>query len=480
MKYRLAIDIGASSGRLILGSADGGKISLEEVYRFENRQVRLNGHDCWDLENLFSGIISGLKRLKEISKIPETVGIDTWAVDFVLLDREDKLIGDAVAYRDARTEGMDSLAEEKIPFKEHYARTGIQKQNFNTVYQLLALKEEKPEELENAETLLMIPDYLNFLLTGEKRQEYTNATTTDLVNAKDRTWDRELIDIFGLPQKLFGELSLPGEEVGEFSPKIADEVGFSAKVILPATHDTGSAFLSVPAEDENTVYLSSGTWSLLGVERGEPDTSDKSLLANFTNEGGAWYRFRFLKNIMGLWMIQSVRRELNGVSYVRGKGREKRGEGENWSFSMLSDEARRAEDFPSVVDPNSVSFLSPPDMREAVREYCKNTGQAVPGSVGEIMHAIYFGLAQCYRSAIEELGQITGRQFKTLCIVGGGCRDEYLNQLTAKATGLKVLAGPVEGTAIGNLLLQFIAGGEFPDLSSAREAVRQSFEIKEY
>ncbi|MCD7734448.1 MAG: rhamnulokinase, partial [Clostridiales bacterium] len=283
----LAIDIGASSGRHILGSVQEGRLVLEEVYRFDNRQVRKNGHDCWDMDNLWNGILGGLKACGERGTIPTVIGIDTWAVDYVLLDKDDQLLGDAVAYRDSRTEGMDALVDANIPPEELYARTGIQKQIFNTIYQLMALKEEHPEQLEQAESLLMIPDYFNFLLTGVKKQEYTNATSTNLVNAREKTWDLELIARLGLPTRLFGELSVPGTVVGELLPEIQAQVGFNATVILPATHDTGSAFLAVPAKDDNAVYLSSGTWSLLGVENGQPITTEASRAQNFTNEGGA-------------------------------------------------------------------------------------------------------------------------------------------------------------------------------------------------
>ena len=476
--YYLAIDIGASSGRHILGRVEGGKILLEEIYRFDNKQLHKNGHDCWDLENLWNGILGGLKECKRLGKIPATIGIDTWAVDFVLLDKDGQLIGDAVAYRDSRTEGMDALVEQAIPADGLYAKTGIQKQPFNTIYQLVALKKEHPEQLEQAESLLMIPDYFNFLLTGVKKQEYTNATSTNLVNAREKVWDLELIARLGLPTKLFGELSLPGTVVGELSEEIQKEVGFNATVILPATHDTESAFLAVPAKDDQAAYLSSGTWSLLGVENESPITTEESRLQNFTNEGGAWYRFRYLKNIMGLWMIQSIRRELNGVAYVAGKT-SKYADGKQWSFPDLIAAAKGAADFDSLVDANDDRFLAPESMIDALKDYCRETGQKVPETVGEIMQCVYNSLAQLYKEAVQGLSLLTGKTYTSLNIVGGGCQDMYLNQLTANATGLTVYAGPVEGTAIGNLIVQFIAAGEFEDLPSARNAIRNSFGIKE-
>ena len=476
--YYLAIDIGASSGRHILGHVEDGKLVLEEIHRFDNKQVHRNGHDCWDMDNLWKGIVEGLKACKTLGKIPVTVGIDTWAVDYVLLDRDGGLIGDAVAYRDSRTEKMDKAVDRVIPPEELYARTGIQKQPFNTIYQLMALKREDPAQLEWADALLMIPDYFSYRLTGVKKQEYTNATSTNLVNAAEKVWDIELIKRLGLPTELFGELSVPGTVVGELTAEMRETVGFNTAVILPATHDTGSAFLAVPARDESAVYLSSGTWSLLGVENEKPITTEESRLQNFTNEGGAWYRFRYLKNIMGLWMIQSIRRELNGVAYVA--GRESRyATGRTYSFPDLIEEAKGAAGFPSVVDANDGSFLAPDSMIDAIRDYCGRSGQLVPETVGEIMQCVYRSLAKCYKDAIEGLSQLTGKTYTSVNIVGGGCQDMYLNQLTANATGLPVYAGPVEGTAIGNLIVQMIAGGEFDSLQTARAAIKQSFDIKE-
>ena len=476
-KYSLAIDIGASSGRHILGYVEDGKLQLEEVYRFDNKQVVQGGHDCWDLQNLTQGILEGLKTCKALGKIPETVGIDTWGVDYVLLDEQDQLLGDPVAYRDSRTEGMDQAVEDVISPQDLYARTGIQKQLFNTIYQLTALKKEHPDQLDAACSLLMIPDYLGFLLTGVKKQEYTNASTTGLVDAKKGAWDLELIDTLGLPRRLFGELSMPGEVVGPFSPEIEKEVGFSCTLVLPATHDTGSAYLAVPARDDEAAYLSSGTWSLLGVENEEPITSEESRLANFTNEGGAWKRYRYLQNIMGLWMIQSVRRELNGTAYVAGRI-SKYADGRKWSFPDLIAAAKEAEDFPSVVDVNDDRFLSPESMIDAIKAYCRETDQKVPQTVPQVMRCIYQSLARCYKEAIEGLSKLTGKTYTSINIVGGGSQDMYLNTMTAKATGLTIFAGPVEGTAIGNLIVQLIFRGVFRDLSEARNVVRNSFDIK--
>lgn len=466
---------------------------LEEMYRFDNRQVRKNGHDCWDMDNLWDGIISGLKACKAAGKIPVTVGIDTWAVDYVLLDENDEVLGDAVAYRDSRTEGMGKVVGSMISPEALYARTGIQKQPFNTIYQLMAQRQESPGQLERAKWFLMIPEYFHFRLTGVKQNEYTNATSTNLVNAEDKTWDKEIISALGLPAEIFHELAMPGTVVGNLLPEIRELVGFDTMVVLPATHDTGSAFLAIPARDENAVYLSSGTWSLLGVENERPITTPESQAQNFTNEGGAWYRYRYLKNIMGLWMIQSIRRELNGAEYVLGKTqnsqkKELQGLGfkdqsaeekKSWSFPELIAAAREAKSFTGVVDVNRDCFLAPASMIQAIRGECARTGQPVPETVGELMQCVYNSLSICYRDAIKSLEKLTGKHYTSINIVGGGCQDMYLNELTAKAAGLPVYAGPVEGTAIGNLIVQMVAAGEVKDLQAARDIIRRSFEIKE-
>ena len=451
---------------------------LEEMYRFDNLQVRKNGHDCWDMENLWNGILGGLKACGAADKIPATIGIDTWGVDYVLLDKDDNVLGDAVAYRDSRNDGMDVEVSKFISPEDLYARTGIQKQPFNTVYQLMAQKIEHPEQVENAERLLMVPEYLNFLLTGVKKSEYTIASTGSLLDAHKKDWDRELIGMLGLPVDIFGELYMPGTPVGDLLPEIREAVGFNASVVLVAAHDTGSAFLAVPAKDDNAVYLSSGTWSLLGVENEVAITTEASRQANFTNEGGAWYRYRYLSNIMGLWMIQSVRRELNGVSYVAGKDN-RVATGKKWSFPDLIAEAEKEEGFAAVVDVNASCFLAPESMIQAIKDECARTGQPVPETVGQIMQCVYTSLSRCYRDAIHALEDLTGKHYTSINIVGGGCQDGYLNRRTAQATGLTVYAGPVEGTAIGNLLVQMIEGKEFENLQAARDAIRRSFEIKE-
>ena len=462
-RYYLAVDIGASSGRHMLASMKDGKMQLEEVYRFPNGMDDKNGTLCWDVDRLFTEIKNGLKKCKEIGKIPVSMAIDTWGVDYVLLDKDDRILGDTVGYRDSRTEGMDEKVYEMIPQDELYARTGIQKQIFNTVYQLMAVKESHPEYLEQAESILMIPDYFHFLLTGVKKNEYTNATTGQLVSPKTNDWDYELIEMLGYNPKMFRPVSMPGTVVGDFTEEVQKEVGFNCTVVLPATHDTGSAVLAVPTNDDDAVYISSGTWSLMGIERKEADCSMESMKANFTNEGGYDHRFRYLKNIMGLWMIQSVKKEFT----------------EDLSFAQICEMASR-ETIPSIVDCNDDCFLAPKSMIKAVQDFCSSTGQQVPETVGEISSVIYNSLAKCYGDTVQEIEEITGKKYSTIYVVGGGSNAGYLNELTAKYTGKKVSAGPSEATAIGNVIVQMLHDGIFKDLPEARTCVRESFDIVMY
>ena len=459
-RYYLAVDIGASSGRHMLASMQDGKMQLEEVYRFPNGMDDKNGTLCWDVDRLFAEIKNGLKKCKEIGKIPVSMAIDTWGVDYVLLDQDDRILGDTVGYRDSRTEGMDEKVYEVIPQDELYARTGIQKQIFNTVYQLMAVKESHPEYLEQAESILMIPDYFHFLLTGVKKNEYTNATTGQLVSPKTNDWDYELIEMLGYNPKMFRPVSMPGTVVGEFTEEVQKEVGFNCTVVLPATHDTGSAVLAVPTNDDDAVYISSGTWSLMGIERKEADCSMESMKANFTNEGGYDHRFRYLKNIMGLWMIQSVKKEFT----------------EDLSFAQICEMASK-ETIPSIVDCNDDCFLAPKSMIKAVQDFCSRTGQQVPETVGEISSVIYNSLAKCYGDTVQEIEEITGKKYSTIYVVGGGSNAGYLNELTAKYTGKKVSAGPSEATAIGNVIVQMLHDGVFKDLPEARTCVRESFDV---
>lgn len=492
-----AVDIGASSGRVLIGTVKDGHIELIEIHRFDNIQKRCGGHDCWDIEMLFRETVIGLAKCKEAGYVPKTVGIDTWGVDFVLLDENDQLIGNAVAYRDDRTNGMYPIADRVMSYDEVYRRTGIQRQPFNTIYQLIALKREHPEQLEQAKSFLMIPDYLNFLLTGIKVNEYTNATTTCLLNARTQQWDEMLLEAYGIPKEMFCDVVMPGTDLGKVLPEIEEELGYAPHVIAPATHDTGSAYLAVPARDDDAVFLSSGTWSLLGVENEGPITSDASRFQNFTNEGGYELRFRFLKNIMGLWMIQSIRRELNGVSYVEGKeesddadkNEEKAllpsfnigfAEKGDLGFGELIDAAKAAQHFDAHVNVNDDRFLAPDSMIDEIRMACFETGQSVPTTVGELMRCVYISLSNCYAESIQEMASLSGRDYTSINIVGGGCQDAYLNELTTQACGIPVFAGPIEGTSLGNLAVQFIVDGVFPDLQSVRDAIAASFDVKRF
>lgn len=462
-KYYLAVDIGASSGRHMLAHLEDGKIVLEEIYRFSNEMIDRKGYKVWNVRRLFQEILSGMKKCAELGKIPYSMGIDTWAVDYVLLDENDRRIGETVAYRDKRTYGMDEEVYKLITEEQLYLRTGIQKQIFNTIYQLMALKKTEPGQLERAETFLMVPDYFNFLLTGRKVQEYTNATTTQLVNPATKDWDDELLEKLGIKRNIFQEIKMAGCEVGELEQEIQKQVGFNCKVILPPTHDTASAVVAVPSRKEETLYISSGTWSLMGTERLQADCSKESMLHNFTNEGGYGYRYRFLKNIMGLWMIQSVRKELVP----------------DMSFAEICELAEK-EKITSLVDVNDERFLAPESMVEEVRSACWETLQQVPKTIGEIAAVIYNSLANCYAMAAKEIEIITGQKYQELHIVGGGANADFLNKLTAKYTGKTVQAGPTEATALGNISVQMITAGEFADLKEARECIYHSFEIKLY
>ena len=462
--YYLAIDIGASSGRHILGSVTNGKITLEEIHRFENGMVNKDGHLCWDLDYLFGEIKTGLKRCKEIGKIPVSMGIDTWAVDYVLLDKDNRILGNTYAYRDGRTKGMDEAVYQLIPLNELYARTGIQKQIFNTIYQLMAVKEQELKNLSAAETFLMLPDYFHFLLTGNQVSEYTNATSSQLVNPKTYQWDMELIELLGYKKSIFKPLSMPGTVVGSFSKEIEAEVGFSCKVVLPATHDTASAVMAVPAKTDECLYISSGTWSLMGIENKTAISTMESMEKNFTNEGGYDYRYRYLKNIMGLWMIQSVRSELNHP----------------YTFARLCEMAEENKSFSSRVDVNDEVFLAPENMTLAIQSYCERTNQPVPETVGEIASVIYQSLAESYKDTVEEIEGLSGKRYDSIHIVGGGANAEYLNELTAIKTGRTVYAGPSEATAIGNLAAQMIKANEFENLREVRECIYHSFAIKKY
>ena len=452
MKY-LAIDIGASSGRHIVGWLEDGKINLKEVYRFANGAQSKDGHLVWNAARLVAEVVNGLKAAAEQGYKPDYIGIDTWAVDYALLDGDGQIIGDIYSYRDDRTQKVISAVHRRMPFGQLYARTGIQFQPFNTIYQLYS--DKKNDRLDGAAGFLMLPDYLNYRLTGVKKQEYTNATSTGMVNASTHSWDGDILDAMGYDKSLFGELSQPGTVVGTLSAEVQRQVGYNATVVLPATHDTASAVLAAPIEF-GQAYISSGTWSLLGVEQKTAHTDEGSRNANYSNEGSIGFNFRYQKNIMGLWMLQSIRKELNNIP-----------------FTDLANLARgRLGGY--LVDVNDSRFLSPRSMSAEIRA-------AVGRELGtaSLVRTVYDSLALSYKRAIEELEANTGAKYSSINIIGGGCRDALLNELTAKATGKKVITGPVEATATGNIIMQMISAGEIQNISSARNIIKNSFNISE-
>ena len=459
-KYYLAIDIGASSGRHILGWLEDGKMILEEIYRFKNGADKKGDKLVWNDKGLFDSIVEGIKKCKEIGKIPVSIGIDTWGVDYALLDENDNLIDEIYSYRDDRTLEVIDEVHSIVSEDEAFERTGIQKQVFNTIYQLYC--DKKSGKLAKAKSFMMVPDYLHFLLTGVKKNEYTNASTTGLMNAKNREWDMEIIEKLGLNKDLFMPLSLPGSLVGELKAEIVEKVGFNATVYLPATHDTASAVMAVP-NPNLPLYISSGTWSLMGIETPNENTTKLANECGFTNEGGYNKSVRFLKNIMGLWMVQCIKKEYD----------------DKYSFVDFVDLAKKVENFHSIVDVNDLSFFAPESMVKAVQDYCRKTGQQVPETVGEIVLCVYESLAECYAKAVDQIEDITGVKFNEINIVGGGCQNVLLNELTAKATKRTVVAGPVEATATGNLIAQMLAIGDIKCLNEGKQIIKESFEIKE-
>ena len=462
-KYYLAIDIGASGGRHILAHIENGKMKIEEIYRFENGMEPVDDELCWDHQRLFTEIIKGMKKCKELKKIPVSVSVDTWGVDFVLLDDEDRIIGNTVGYRDNRTKDMDKEVYKIISEKELYKRTGIQKATYNTIYQLMAIKKNHPEQLAKAKTLLFTPDYFHYMLSGRKVNEYTIATTSQLINPANNKWDYELIEMLGYPKDIFQRIVLPGTVIGKLTNEIALEVGFTCNVVAPASHDTASAVLSVPATTNKTIYISSGTWSLMGVERMTADCSEEAMKHNMTNEGGYDYRFRFLKNIMGLWMIQSVKKE----------------SGLGMSYDELCKKAA-LQNIDSKIDCYDERFLAPDNMTEEIAAYCMETNQQVPSDIYETASVIYNSLAKCYADTIKEIEMLTKDSYPCINVVGGGSNAVYLNELTAKYTGRTVYAGPSEATSIGNIAVQMLTDHLFDSVNSVRTCIFHSFGVEKY
>ena len=450
--YYLAVDIGASSGRHLLSHIENGKLVLEEIYRFENNLVKSKDGLVWDIENLFSNVLNGIKKCKEIGKIPKSIAIDTWGVDYVLLDENKKEIKPCFCYRDNRTSNVIDEVERLVSSAELYAKTGIQKQNFNTIYQLYA--DKKNNRLKNAKYFLMMPEYLSFKLTGVCKNEYTNATTTGLVNANAKTWDADIIYALGLTEVPFLPLSLPSSHVGFLSEDIQKAVGFNCVVLFAPSHDTASAVCACPMAD-NDLYISSGTWSLIGTEITEPILNDSARKLNFTNEGGIDYRFRFLKNYMGMWLFQNIRRNLN----------------KKLSYDDMMNLAKNCGEY-KYFDVNDSMLVAPKNMLEAIGKLINND------DLGLILNSAYHSLAKSYSEAVTEIETVTGKRFNSIHIVGGGCQDKYLNTLTRDYTGKSVTAGPIEATATGNIISQIISDKKI-SLATARKIVKKSFDIKE-
>ena len=451
MPYCLAIDIGASSGRHLLGELKNGKLLTTEIYRFENGMKEQNGSLTWDIAALTDHVIAGIAKCGELGKIPTTVSIDTWGVDYVLLDRDGKEILPCYAYRDSRTASCPDEVFAILPENELYAKTGIQKQCYNTLYQLYA--DKKAGRLEGAESFLLMPEYLSYKLTGVQAHEYTICSTTNLLNAAEKTWDFSIIDALNFPRSLFGEILPPTAPVGSFSPEIRARVGFDATVVFCPAHDTAAAVAACPLSD-GSAFISSGTWSLVGTELLSPTTSAAAQKANLTNEGGIAYRYRFLKNIMGMWLFQSIRRELD----------------KKYTYDEMMHMAEEST-FTECIDPTDAAFLAPASMIEAVRTYLGKP--ALP--LGDLLSSVYHSLATSYKKTVEEIEAISGERIHTVAIVGGGCKDDYLNRLTARYTGKRVSAGPVECTATGNILAQLMYLDKSLSPMAAREIVKATF-----
>lgn len=460
-KVYLAADFGGGSGRVIAGWLEDGKLTMEEIHRFGNRQVRLGDHVYWDFPALFEDMKAGLKKAASKGYEVESIGVDTWGVDFGLIDRDGQLLGNPVCYRDARTAGMTDKLFETLNPTEHYATTGIQVMEINTLAQLLSIK--GTAQLEAAEHLLFMPDLFSYFLTGKATNEYCIASTSELLDAKRREWSWETIEALGLPKRIFGDIVMPGTVRGELRKDIAEETGLKdVKVIAVGSHDTASAVAAVPAieGDGPVAFLSSGTWSLLGIELPEPILTEEARQAEFTNEGGVGGRIRFLQNITGLWILQRLMAEWKE-------------RGEEQTFGELLPAAEQAN-ISSIIPVADAAFTNPPSMEKAISDYCKQSNQPAPQTKGEFVRCLFQSLAKKYKDAIEGVNGLLPESLKRLHIIGGGSQNGLLNQFTADALGIPVWAGPVEATAMGNILVQAMAAGEVADLAELREVVRRS------
>jgi sugar (pentulose or hexulose) kinase len=455
-KTVLAVDLGAESGRVMAVHYDGVSLGLEELHRFPNGAVPVHGTLYWDFLRLWSEIQTGIEKGK--AHDPASIGVDTWGVDFGLLDKDGRLLGNPVCYRDDRTEGMLEMAFARTPKEQIFARTGIQFMRINTLYQLLSLVESGSAQLEAAHTFLTAPDLLNYWLTGEKVSEYTIASTTQMLDAQSREWATGLLESLGIPSHILPEIVPPGARVGAYD---------GIPVIAPACHDTGSAVAATPTETADFGYISSGTWSLVGLETGEPYLGPEALAANITNEGGVNGTIRLLKNVTGLWLLQQCR-----AAWQRA--------GQEYSYGELVELAVAAPPLKTFFDPNRPEFLVPGDYPTLVREICAESGQPVPEGVGEVTRAVLESLAMEYRVIIDRLARITGKAVEVIHIFGGGSQNQLLNQMTANATGRPVVAGPVEATVLGNALVQLISLGELKDLQEARQLVARSGQLTRY
>lgn len=466
----IAIDIGASSGRVMAGSYDGQRFAIEELHRFANGPVEHGGHLHWDVSRLWHDVRAGLARYAQHSAAPLAgIGIDTWAVDFALLDAAGRLLGNPYHYRDRRTDGVPALVDARVPPDRLYAHTGIQRMQINTLYQLVSMRLADDPQLDAAATLLLIPDLFHYWLTGQQVAEYTNATTTQCLDARARTWAADLLEDLGVPTGILPPLVAPGTPLGELLPSVRDEVGLRgpAPVLATATHDTASAVAAVPGLDERSAYISSGTWSLVGVELPEPILSERAAALNFTNEGGVGGTIRFLKNVGGLWLVQECQRQWQA-------------EGRAYSWPELIALAGAAPPLGSLVDPDAPAFLSPGDMPAAIRDFCRRTGQPAPASAGAVVRCCLESLALRYRWVVSALEGLTGRRIDTVRVVGGGSQNALLCQLTADACGRAVVAGPVEATALGNMLVQAVASVALPSIAAGRAAVAASAQQATY